>query len=285
MSLAASLTAWQPHAPWPKRSQLEQDLRISRGVAAIFSDETLTEHLAMRGGTVLHKGHLAPAARYSEDIDFVLVKPMPNDRLERQLRRVLTPVLGKPYRSAIEEVKLALRNAFRPSKVMRIIFRFVPLDLQRLEIIKVEVNLDEAASLYPMVDVVIKSITEDAEIVDASARSYDINEMLGTKTRALLQRDQGRDLFDLHHAWQLGKAGLTPYAIDGARAMAAFTWYMEQEGTRIRAADANRILSQHLKKPAFRNDMNNLLRPGLPKFDPDAAAETVRASYFSHLPR
>lgn len=59
------LTAWQAHAPWPKRSQIEQDLRLSRGVAAIFGDEVLREHLAMRGGTVLHKAHLAPAARYS----------------------------------------------------------------------------------------------------------------------------------------------------------------------------------------------------------------------------
>ena len=31
-------TAWQSHAPWPKRSQIEQDLRLSRGVAAIFAD-------------------------------------------------------------------------------------------------------------------------------------------------------------------------------------------------------------------------------------------------------
>lgn len=59
------LTAWQAHAPWPKRSQIEQDLRLSRGVAAIFADSVLSEHLAMRGGTVLHKAHLAPAARYS----------------------------------------------------------------------------------------------------------------------------------------------------------------------------------------------------------------------------
>ena len=63
------LTAWQACAPWPKRSQIEQDLRLSRGVAAIFTDPVLREHLAMRGGTVLHKAHLAPAARYSEDID------------------------------------------------------------------------------------------------------------------------------------------------------------------------------------------------------------------------
>lgn len=70
------LTAWQTHAPWPKRSQIEQDLRLSRGVAAIFADSVLSEHLAMRGGTVLHKAHLAPAARYSQDIDLVHVKAM-----------------------------------------------------------------------------------------------------------------------------------------------------------------------------------------------------------------
>ncbi len=38
MIYQAHLTAWQVHAPWPKRSQIEQDLRLSRGVAAIFAD-------------------------------------------------------------------------------------------------------------------------------------------------------------------------------------------------------------------------------------------------------
>ncbi len=62
------LTAWQAYAPWDRRSKIEQDLRLSRVVAVIFSDDILAEHLALRGGTVLHKGHLAPAARYSEDL-------------------------------------------------------------------------------------------------------------------------------------------------------------------------------------------------------------------------
>ena len=96
----AHLTAWQTHAPWPKRSQIEQDLRLSRGVAAIFGDTVLAEHLAMRGGTVLHKGHLPPAARYSEDIDLVMVKSMSTEELDRHLRRVLTPILGQPADSA-----------------------------------------------------------------------------------------------------------------------------------------------------------------------------------------
>jgi hypothetical protein len=41
----AHLTAWQTHSPWPKRSQIEQDLRLSRGVAAIFTDEVLRPDL------------------------------------------------------------------------------------------------------------------------------------------------------------------------------------------------------------------------------------------------
>jgi hypothetical protein len=174
------LTAWQSCAPWPKRSQIEQDLRLSRGVAAIFADSVLADHLAMRGGTVLHKAHLAPAARYSE----------------------------------------------------------------------VTVELD--------------TLDDDGETVRANARSYDINEMLGTKTRALMQREQGRDLFDLFHAWQLSEAGATPYAVDGVKAMEAFAWYLEQEGTQLGAVEANAQLDARLRKQGFRRDMDTLLRPGLP---------------------
>jgi len=194
------LTAWQTYAPWPKRSQLEQDLRLSRGVAAIFTDDVLREHLAMRGGTVLHKAHLAPAARYSEDIDLVLVKAMDTDTLERHLNRVLIPVLGRASDSLIADAWLAIRNVLRPSKILRMAYKFVPLGLQREETIKVEVNLNEAASLYPLVDVALDTLDEDGEPVKTTVRSYDINEMLGTKTRALMQREQGRDLFDLAHA-------------------------------------------------------------------------------------
>ena len=278
------LTAWQAHAPWPKRSQIEQDLRLSRGVAAIFGDEVLREHLAMRGGTVLHKAHLAPAARYSEDIDLVLVKAMDTDTLDRHLRRVLTPVLGRPSDSLIADAWLAIRNVLRPSKILRTAYKFIPLGLQREETIKVEVNLNESASLYPLVDVALDVLDEDGDLMQATARSYDINEMLGTKTRALMQREQGRDLFDLAHAWQLSEAGSTPYAVDGAKAMQAFVWYLEQEGTHFSAQEANAHLDARLGKAGFRRDMDTLLRPGLPAFDVDRAGQIVREAYFRHLP-
>jgi len=67
----AYITAWQAHAPWNTNEQIEQDLVICRAVTEIYADSDLRRQLAIRGGTVLHKVHLAPAARYSEDIDLV----------------------------------------------------------------------------------------------------------------------------------------------------------------------------------------------------------------------
>lgn len=277
------LTAWQSHAPWPKRSQLEQDLRLARGVAAIFSDPVLNEHLAMRGGTVLHKAHLAPAARYSEDIDLVLVKPMETDVLDQHLRRVLKPILGNPTDSLIADAWLALRNVMKPSKILRTAYKFVPLGLSREETIKVEVNLNEHASLYPLVEVEIGLLNDDGDLTTALVRSYDINEMLGTKMRALMQRQQGRDLFDLSHAWHMSQQGATKYVVDGVRAMTAFEWYLEQEETRIGFAEANAALDERLRNRRFCDDMNTLLRPGLPKFDARTGADIVRTAFLSHL--
>ena len=279
----AHLTAWQARAPWPKRSQIEQDLRLSRGVAAIFRDETLCKHLAMRGGTVLHKAHLAPASRYSEDIDLVLTKPMTSDALEKRLVHILTPALGKPSPSVLADAWLAVRNVVRPSRILRIVFEFTPVGLARPEKVKVEVNLNEEQALYPLVDVDLETMSEEGDLEVVKVRSYDINEMLGTKTRALMQRKQGRDLFDLWHAWTLSEAGTTPYVVDGQKAMQAFEWYMKNEGTQLRREEANRLLDERLRDRGFRGDMDTLLRPGSAKFDVDVAGEVVRTAFFKHI--
>ena len=65
-------------------------------MAALFDDSFLSTQIAMRGGTLLHKVHLAPAARYSEDIDLVVVGSRPAEHIRRAIRRVLADVLGMP---------------------------------------------------------------------------------------------------------------------------------------------------------------------------------------------
>lgn len=281
----AHLTHWQQHAPWPKRSQIEQDLRLSRGVAALFEDDVLREHVAMRGGTVLHKAHLAPAARYSEDIDLVLTRPMDTAVLERHLVRALAPALGTPAPSIFTDAWLALRNVGKPSKILSVKFKFIPVGLSKPETIKVDINLNEHKSLYPLVNVDFQSMDDEGELVTAQAVSYDINEMLGTKTRALLQRKQGRDLYDLWHAWNQSQAQATPYAVDGKKTMEAFEWYLSNEETHMGRVEAEKLLALRLGSQDFRKDMDTLLRPGLQRFDVDAAADVVRSAYFAHLTR
>jgi len=52
-------------------AQVEQDLVISRARVEIFRVQELASSLLFRGGTALYKLYFTPAARYSEDIDFV----------------------------------------------------------------------------------------------------------------------------------------------------------------------------------------------------------------------
>ncbi len=277
------LTAWQDHAPWGKRSKIEQDLRLSRGIAAIFSDAVLAEHVAMRGGTVLHKGHLAPAARYSEDIDLVLIKPMDKDALDQRLRAALTPVLGPPSDSIIADTWLAVRNVRKSSKILRIVFSYVPVGLRYPMKVKVEVNLNENKSIFPLVEVDVNLLDDEGELAKCRARSYEINEMLGTKLRALLQRTQGRDLFDLYHAADFGAKATPVCAVDGAQAIDAFNWYLANEGTSMDREEAEKRLHERLRDPGFRNDMDALLRPDFGPYTVDVAAELVREKYFVHL--
>jgi len=89
------ITGWQKHAPWKTNEQIEQDLVISRAMVEIYADAELRKQLAFRGGTVLHKLHLAPASRYSEDIDFVQIQPAPIGPVFDRLKQRLS-FLGKP---------------------------------------------------------------------------------------------------------------------------------------------------------------------------------------------
>lgn len=87
-------------ALWPQLHQVEQDLLLCLAMRAIFNDQFLAGQVVMRGGTVLHKVHLAPAARYSEDIDLVVVgDPLRNSSDEAITERYkLRPLVGSDFK-------------------------------------------------------------------------------------------------------------------------------------------------------------------------------------------
>jgi predicted nucleotidyltransferase component of viral defense system len=272
------ILAHQVVVPWGAQSQVEQDLLLCRAMVALFDDKFLSSQIAMRGGTLLHKVHLAPPARYSEDIDLVVVGTRPAEHIRRAIRRVLTSVLGTPKASAWETLKLAIRNTVKPSRVLRMTYsqRSIIEPNRTLEIV-VEANVTERKPHRAVVEMPFGFPFRD-KTVQTRIKGFDIHEMLGTKMRAMFQRKRGRDLFDLY--WALTKS---PTPVDPAAVIASFQHYLKQERTKAGRAEFVGILEAYLKDRGFCSDMQPLLRNGI-NYDPRAAGSYVKAHLLNLLP-
>jgi predicted nucleotidyltransferase component of viral defense system len=180
----AHITAWRGSAPWSTDAQIEQDLVLSRALVEIYSDQVLSQALAFRGGTALHKLYLNPPARYSEDIDLVQVEAGAIGPVMTALRSRLDSWLGEPRRRQSEG---------RMTMTYRFESEIPPVTRLRL---KIEVNtrghFAVTGFVRKPVAVVNPWFDGEAEVV-----TYTLEELLGTKLRAFYQRKKGRDLFDL----------------------------------------------------------------------------------------
>ena len=183
------IAKWKDHAPWTTNEQLEQDLIISRTLVELFSDNFIKENLAFRGGTALHKLYLHPAPRYSEDIDLVQIKKGPIKPILQRIGEVIT---------FFEEDRVVKPKANNNTILYRFNSEYSPEIRLRL---KLEINCREHFNLlgwnYFPFSVHNEWFTGHCEIT-----TYHLNELLGTKLRALYQRRKGRDLFDLYYADQ-----------------------------------------------------------------------------------
>jgi len=272
------ILAHQAVVPWAAQHQVEQDLLLCRAMIALFDDKFLSSQIAMRGGTLLHKVHLAPPARYSEDIDLVVVGTRPPDHIRRAIRRVLAEVLGAPKASVWDTIALAIRNTVKPSRVLRMTYsaRSIIEPNRVLEIV-VEANVTERKPHRAVVEMPFSFPFRDKP-VQTRIKGFDIHEMLGTKMRAMFQRKRGRDLFDLY--WALTKS---PTPVDPAAIIASFEHYLKQEGTKAGRAEFIGILDDHLKDRGFCSDMQPLLRADI-TYDPQAAGKYVKTHLLNLLP-
>jgi predicted nucleotidyltransferase component of viral defense system len=233
------ITEWRANAPWVLDSQVEQDLVICRALVNIFSHPALAKALAFRGGTALYKLYLKPAARYSEDIDLVQVNAEPAGPVMDALREVLDPWLGKAqYKQSDGRVTFNYRFASEDP---------TPLTLR----LKVEINTREHFTEHGFrrvpFEVASRWFNGSCDIT-----TYDLDELLGTKLRALYRRRKGRDLFDLSMA-------LAQDGVDPARIVAAFSRYMSEGGHRVSRAGFVENLNQKLEDQRFLSDIPPLL--------------------------
>ncbi|MBU6438895.1 MAG: nucleotidyl transferase AbiEii/AbiGii toxin family protein [Betaproteobacteria bacterium] len=266
--------------PWPELYQVEQDLLLSLAMRAVFTDSFLSGQLAMRGGTVLHKVHLTPPARYSEDIDLVVVGDRPEEHIKKALIRVLRPVLGKEKSSAWANLRLAVRNAARPSRILRCIYKRASVsEPGRTLTLELEVNVTERTPLFELQRLPFAFQFRD-ESLACTIVSYDLHEMLGTKMRAMLQRRKGRDLFDLY--WALNHPAEMP--VSPGKVLEAFVHYMRNEGSRVHRAEFLDHLDACLADTVgYGTDMRPLLRRDL-DYDPQVAGRLFKDAILSRLP-
>lgn len=256
-----AITEWTNTVPWIDMKQVEQDLIISRALVAIYSDEFLSSRLAFRGGTALHKLYLSPQPRYSEDIDMVQINSEPAGAIIDRLREVLS-FLGRPV------IKQKRNNN---TLVFKIDSTEIPVTPLRL---KVEINCREHFNVLGL-ETIDFSVTNQWFTGSCKIITYKLDELIGTKVRALYERRKGRDLFDLYKALQNKNLNVD-------NVMECFIEYMARENKKPTHALYMTNMEEKMANDEFLGDTVSLLRPD-EEYKPNAAYEIVKAQIIDKL--
>lgn len=252
----AHITEWSSLVPWRTNEQVEQDLIISRALVEIFSDNFLADRLAFRGGTALHKLQISPQPRYSEDIDLVQITNEPFGPVIDALRERLS-FLGIPARKQKEN---------NNTLIFRFESEFPPVQRLRL---KVETNCREHFSVLGIIKIPF-NVESSWFKGSCEITTYQLEELLGTKLRALYQRRKGRDLYDLHKAFTLR---------DNLNIKNLIECYHEYMRFSVRSVPSQKefIDNMELKMndSEFLGDITALLRP-TEKYDQDKAYDSIK---------
>ena len=250
-----AIIEWEKEYPWTNKNQIEQDLIICRALVAIYNDAFLSSRLAFRGGTALHKLYLSPQSRYSEDIDLVQIQPESVGAVLNKLREVLL-FLGKP---AIKQK----RN--NNTMVFRVNSTFPPIIPIRL---KIEINCKEHFNVLDLVKIPFE-IKNQWFNGFCEITVYQLEELVGTKLRALYQRKKGRDLFDIHKALENSKLNID----DVIKCYHKYISFSDGESPSKTVFLAN--MEDKMQEDVFLKDTQALLRPSI-IFNPQTAYEVVK---------
>jgi predicted nucleotidyltransferase component of viral defense system len=254
---------WKEFAPWPENSQVEQDLVIERALVEIFSDPFLNENLAFRGGTALHKLFLKPQARYSEDIDLVQIKTGPIKPILIKLRECLS------FLGTKRNITTSIHNN---TVEYRFDTEIQPIIKMRL---KIEINCREHFTVLGLQKVPF-NVQNGWFTGNCMINTYCIEELLGTKLRALYQRRKGRDLFDLDLA-------LTKLDIDTKKLIHCYKEYINfSDGNSPTSKMFLINMQEKMKDTEFRNDIFTILRPEVEN-DNDLAYKRISEEIISKI--
>lgn len=257
-----SIRVWNELFPWKDKAMVEQDLIISRALVAIFSDEFLASQLAFRGGTALHKLYLSPQPRYSEDIDLVQINAGPIKPIMYRLGEVLDFLPNR----------VTKQKRYNNTMLFRLESEIPPVVPIRL---KIEINCFEHFNELGLVKIPFE-IKNSWFSGKCEITTYKLNELLGTKLRALYQRRKGRDLFDIFVA--LTNADANPDDI--LRCYYRYIGFSVAQPPTKKQFLLN--MEEKMTDPEFLGDTSMLLRPKL-NFDVETAYNLVKKELLDKL--
>lgn len=256
------VTHWQKCAPWALQSQVEQDLVLSRVLVSMYQCPIIKNALAFRGGTALNKLYCHSCARYSEDIDLVYTQSQPIGDVMTIIREVLDPWLGKAKWKQTE-------------RSVKFIYRFQSEDYPSVPLrLKIEINTVEPFSFFGFKEKYYQ-VDNPWFSGEANIRTYEIEELMATKFRALYQRAKGRDLYDLWLA-------ITELRVDCKKILSAFEYYNHQQNISISRAEYEKNLSYKETLQDFLIDARRVL-PRKTAWDVDKAFQLVRDNLVGQL--
>ena len=243
------ITEWSEKAPWVANSFVEQDLIITRALTDIFADEFLSKELAFRGGTALHKLYLSLNSGPIKPILF-------------RLGEVLSYLPDKVIK----------QKRYNNTMLFRIQSEVPPVVQLR---IKVEINCYEHFNELGLVQVPF-SFNNRWASGSCNITTYKLEELLGTKMRALYQRKKGRDLFDL--AYALENAEINTDEV--VRCYRRYIGFVADTPPTYKQFMLN--MEEKMNDPEFLGDTTGLLRPGL-TFDPQPSWDKVHNEFITKL--
>ena len=110
----------------------------------------------------------------------------------------------------------------------------------------------------------------------ANIRTYKLEELMGTKFRALYQRAKGRDLYDLWMA-------ITQLNVERKKILEAFIYYNDKHNIKISRAEYEKNLIKKKQSKDFLSDAKQVL-PETIAWNPDEAFEVVFNKLVEQLP-
>ena len=250
-----AIQIWHSKAPWVRWEHVEQDLVIARAIVSIFADPFLSKELAWRGGTALHKLYLRPQSRYSEDIDLVRTNAGPIKPITEHLDKALAWLPSRSF----QQRRFGFRMCFK--------FESEIAPIQQMHL-KIEANTFEHFSELPLAHLPFMVDTPWFN-GNCTVTTYALEELLGTKLRAMYQRKKLRDLFDAEYA-------LKNADIDDALVLRCWRRYMSINGhVPPSSREFIKNMDSKMFMPEYNADIDSILRRDI-TFDAQSAYRLVR---------